>query len=268
MTVSDYTFLKRLAKRQETLTKEIAKREKRLKKAPDGNLKIIKNRENYQYYQRQKGEPMGKYIKKENEKLITALAQKRYDEKYIAVAKEEVKNIKAFLDKYQKKTSLISAEFPWEIKNKIDIAEMTYDEYALCWQNIVYQPKKIDDGVPFHVTKRGERVRSKSEELIANLLYANGIAYRYECPVRIFNGELRYPDFTILNPQTGKVVFWEHLGMVDNAEYVEKNLKKFRDYEKTGIFLGEELLVTVETQQMPLNSKGIEAFICKHFGKN
>ncbi len=76
------------------------------------------------------------------------------------------------------------------------------------------------------------------------------------------------PDFTILNPQTGKVVFWEHLGMVDNAEYVEKNLKKFRDYEKTGIFLGEELLVTVETQQMPLNSKGIEAFICKHFGKN
>ena len=56
--------------------------------------------------------------------------------------------------------------------------------------------------------------------------------------------------------------------MVDNAEYVEKNLKKFRDYEKTGIFLGEELLITVETQQMPLNSKGIEAFISKHFGKD
>ena len=40
---------------------------------------------------------------------------------------------------------------------------------------------------------------------------------------------------------------------------------KLREYEKSGIFLGKELIATLETQQMPLNTKYIEAFIVKHF---
>ncbi len=49
-----------------------------------------------------------------------------------------------------------------------------------------------------------EKVRSKSEAFIADTLYEFGIPYRYEYLVRMVNGELRYPDFTLLKVRTEK----------------------------------------------------------------
>ncbi|SDB40656.1 hypothetical protein [Butyrivibrio sp. INlla16] len=183
-----------IIEREKNLTQEIEKRKKRLNKYPEGDLKIIRNRNSYQYYKRNKGEPNGEYIHKD-------------------------------------------------------------------------KPKGIDEGVPFHITARGEQVRSKAEEMIANALFSRSIPYKYECPVTLYNGEIRHPDFTILNTHTRKVVLLEHLGKVDDTDYISWNLKKLRDYEKTGIYLGEELLITMETQKMPLTTQNIEDFLDKHFGK-
>ncbi len=256
-----------IIEREKNLTQEIEKRKKRLNKYPEGDLKIIRNRNSYQYYKRNKGEPNGEYIHKDKPKTILELAQKRYDVKYISSAEKELKLLHSFLNHYNFNPAGISESFPWEIKTKMDIAEMTDEEYAIYWQNIEYKPKGIDEGVPFHITARGEQVRSKAEEMIANALFSRSIPYKYEYPVTLYNGEIRHPDFTILNIHTRKVVLLEHLGKVDDPDYISRNLSKLRDYEKTGIYLGEELLITMETQKMPLNTQNIEDFLDKHFGK-
>jgi hypothetical protein len=56
-----------------------------------------------------------------------------------------------------------------------------------------------------HRTERGELVRSKSELVIADKLYARGIDYAYEQPLVLPNGHIRYPDFTIADQARGGV---------------------------------------------------------------
>ena len=62
-----------------------------------------------------------------------------------------------------------------------------------------------------HTTLAGHKVRSKSEVIIANLLYTNHIPYRYEAALAL-NELTVYPDFTILHPTTQQFFYWEHFG--------------------------------------------------------
>ena len=67
------------------------------------------------------------------------------------------------------------------------------------------------------MTLRGERVRSKSEAMIADTLYRLKIPYKYECPLTIRrktgtsrNTKTIYPDFTCLNVRLRQEFVWEH----------------------------------------------------------
>ena len=68
-------------------------------------------------------------------------------------------------------------------------------------------------------------MRSKSEVIIANLLHARGIEYRYEEPLEI-DGLTKYPDFTIEDDNTGRTYYWEHLGMLSDERYRKKVARK------------------------------------------
>ena len=61
-------------------------------------------------------------------------------------------------------------------------------------------------------------MRSKSEVIIANLLHANRINYRYEEPLEV-GGLTKLPDFTIVDDNTGERYYWEHLGMLSDGAY-------------------------------------------------
>lgn len=50
-------------------------------------------------------------------------------------------------------------------------------------------------------------------------------------------------------------MYWEHLGMMDDDSYVEKALQKIASYEQNGFFPGENLILTYETRQNPINQK-------------
>ena len=67
-------------------------------------------------------------------------------------------------------------------------------------------------------TSKGDKVRSKSEIIIANLLFEHGIDYEYELPLVFANGTSICPDFTIMLSD-GSKVFWEHLGMLGLESY-------------------------------------------------
>lgn len=115
-------------------------------------------------------------------------------------------------------------------------------------------------------TLRGEDVRSKSELIIANLLYHHEIEYEYE-GVLEFNGEIRRPDFVIENEDTGETYFWEHLGMLNNRKYRESWERKKQWYLKNGITAeggkNGTLIVSEDNRKGGISSQDIEEKIKK-----
>jgi len=86
-----------------------------------------------------------------------------------------------------------------------------------------------------HRTERGDLVRSKSELVIADKLHARGIDYKYEQPLVLSNGHVRYPDFTITDHARGITFYWEHLGMLDDPGYRTRWERKRAEYINAGI---------------------------------
>jgi ATP-dependent exoDNAse (exonuclease V) alpha subunit len=106
----------------------------------------------------------------------------------------------------------------------------------------------LEDGL-IHRTRRGELVRSKSEVIIANELYAQGIDYyEYESPLKLPSGETRYPDFTIVDDDTGETFYWEHLGLLHNPDYAARWNRKLAAYRAAGIFPYNEVAEADEVQ--------------------
>ena len=92
----------------------------------------------------------------------------------------------------------------------------------------------LEDGL-IHRTERGDLVRSKSELVIADKLYARDIEYAYEQPLVLPNGRTRYPDFTIADHARGVTFYWEHLGMLDDPAYSARWERKRAEYLEAGI---------------------------------
>ena len=109
-------------------------------------------------------------------------------------------------------------------------------------------------------TLKGDIVRSKSELIIADRLWLNGIPYKYECPIMI-NGQIIHPDFTILRRSDNKILYLEHCGMVDKPEYAESMVNRINDYNKEGITLGDRLFLSMETSATPLDVTAIDNLI-------
>ena len=93
-----------------------------------------------------------------------------------------------------------------------------------------------------HMTDRGDRVASKSELLIANMLFARKIPYEYE--VDVVAGGLTYKADFVVWDREGKKYYWEHAGMMDDPQYEKKFRNKLRAYELVNIRLQENLIVT------------------------
>lgn len=149
-------------------------------------------------------------------------------------------------------------------QNLIIPIKQTDEQFVEAWLSEPYEPR----GIPFdkteYYTDRNERVRSKSEILIANALNKFNVPYKYECPIYTRELGVIHPDFTALNVKRRKQIYWEHLGKMDDEEYARDNTYRINVYEKNGIFAGENLIVTWETSTMPLDIKLMEDKI-RHF---
>jgi hypothetical protein len=96
------------------------------------------------------------------------------------------------------------------------------------------QQRVLEDGL-IHRTERGDLVRSKSELVIADKLFARDIDCGYEQQLVLPNGRVRYPDFTITNHARGVRFYWEHLGMLDDPGYRLRWETKRAEYVAAGI---------------------------------
>lgn len=115
-----------------------------------------------------------------------------------------------------------------------------------------------------HYTISGHTVRSKSEVLIASCLHMHQVPFRYEAALEI-GGKILYPDFTMLHPQTGEILYWEHFGLMDDAVYRNNALEKLATYGNNGIHPGGNLILTYEISDAPLSIREVEAIVRLRF---
>lgn len=124
-----------------------------------------------------------------------------------------------------------------------------------------------------HRTRQGDRVRSKSEVIIADLLFGKGIPYSYERRLIGIDGSSRLPDFTIDDAESGLRVYWEHLGMLQDPAYQQRWERKLEWYRGQGIVEDAYgggpngiLIVTRDDEHGGIDSAAIEAIVQRVFG--
>lgn len=178
-----------------------------------------------------------------------------------AIPKNEVKQIKEKIEimKHQKKTLRELILFRKEIQKVLRIFDKSTEEILKeeeqkeldrVNQQIARQKAKQMAARKWHqenykhITDRGEFVASKSEVLIANILFARGISYEYEKMLMIEDKKV-FPDL-FLHSRKGEEIVWEHAGLLDNPEYASRFEEKLKLYEKAGYVRTKNLIITQE----------------------
>ena len=250
--------IQKLEKEKQILSQFKEKIESMLNTAPEGGLVIRTKRGKPQYYWSRAGKAES-YIKYNQIDFVKKLAQKSYFvnlQKHIA---NQLQAIQSFLESYsQISIDDIYEQLPDKRKELVDPIVLTDEQYRKQWQESHYTGKGFavnDDEI---ITEKGERVRSKSEKMIADKLYMMDIPYKYEYPISLSSYGIVYPDFVVLNTIERKEVIIEHFGMMDNPEYSKNAVQKIEMYIKNGYIPGKNLILTFETSKKSLNIQMLE----------
>ena len=253
-------MLKMIGRELQRIQDIIAEAERILDNSPEGKLRCAINKGCYQYY-------LGKtYLGKGKREFAQKIAQKEYCEKLkIEIVKYE-RILKQLNDLYaERDLGHIYEELHPGRKMLFQPLVKPVEDVKRDFENIIYLGKPFDENDRTeYYTIKGERVRSKSEKIIADELYRFGIACKYEMPLelKVWNKSIViYPDFIALNQRTGKQWIIEHLGMMTNMTYYENTMFKLDTYEKNDILIGRDLIILHETSSNPLNTKILAKYI-------
>lgn len=254
-----------LLEEQQKLEKIIKKARNNLIDAPTGTLRMSKSHNKLQYYRCTEEKKSGTYINMGNIEMARKLAQKAYDEKVLKVAEKRLLQIKKIVKDYsENEIEEIYCGERVERQELIKPIEPTWNQRIAEWKSKEYRGKGFREDTPIILTEKGERVRSKSEKILADYFFRNGIEYKYECPLYLKDIGVIYPDFTFLSRKTGQEIYWEHNGKVDEPVYARNMVRKIQEYENNGIFQGERLILTYETEQTVLNTSKIEQLVKRY----
>ena len=259
--------IKRLEQRQILLKNAIKVAEKDEKKFPEGKLRISRSDHQIRYYKVLDYTNLSEeYIPMDNVNIARNLAQKSYNKQFLKQARKEFDSIDKFIKRFKRKTAeSIFTNLSSERQKLVTPYIITDDLYAMKWQSQNFQSNPYMPENKKYDTIRGEKVRSKSEAILADMLYNLGIPYHYEKPLVMGRGVVRYPDFTILNTKNREEIYLEHLGLLDDEEYRRGCLNKLDEYRKNSIFPGKNLILTYETSDNPLDIKGIKEMLKELF---
>lgn len=243
-----------------------------LEEAPEGSVTCqIRNGKLYYYHQIKNpntGEWKKIYIKKTNQELAKQLVEKEYLEKAKAVLDEQERILRIFQENYNEKA--LEQYYESLPKERKQLVEPLTDSVSRKMKEWLEETYEVYDAYPEnkkYETDRGEMVRSKSEVIIANLLYQHKqmIDYKYERPLKLYTKDkkeiLIHPDFTIINKETGKIYYYEHAGKMDEPYYANEFVKKINTYIENDLLPGRDVIVTYETLAMPLNIKTVKCWL-------
>lgn len=238
-------------RREISLTKSLKKRFlEELKRLPEGKLYMKQERGTYRPYQRINGRE--NYLNRHRSEMIIGLANKKEIER----ALKKLENNAKLLEKLEREYTDIPDLMP-ETMDMVSthgqpmqktlqlLSKETLEKIAVRWLldhngNTDYLPERR-----IHRTSDGVYVRSKSELIIYEYLKSNGIPFVYEKPVMLQSQE-RYPDFTLVRKSDGKVLLWEHLGMMNDPGYFLTNIKKIYEYMENGYLPFKDMIISYD----------------------
>ena len=236
---------------------------KKLEKAPSGGLKCCRHGNSFFYYHTMSGKNNRSYIRSKDRKKAAALAQKEYFLKALRLAENELAQIdckcKSYPGKTYEETILEMSQGKRLLVNPIWLPDKEFFEQ---WQAQAYVGKGFteNDKDGFY-TEKGERVRSKSEVLIANTLSRFHVPYLYEYPLKINELGLIHPDFRVINIRTRHEFFWEHNGKMNDTTYGNGFANRYQKMIQNNFFPGYNLIMTFESGDYPLSQLVIDKTI-------
>ena len=230
---------------------------------PEGELYIRKDNGLHNYYQRfrrtgNRKKERRKGVKKDPE-LLNALVRKKYVTEALSILEKDLAATEQLLKVYilSDENSVMEGfvnKFP-ELAEGIYHGISDPQVWADEWRGI----SDFHDESLISTAADGTLRRSKGELLIGARLDQYKIPYRYEA---LAHPDLPYrPDFMISRPKDGKIFFWEHLGLVNDPEYMANCRKKFSAYETAGIVPWDNLIITYDQADGGINEKLIDAMI-------
>lgn len=258
------TFYNQLFTESQRLIDKINSINSKLKHFPPGKLICSRNGKYFNWFVRtSKGIT---HLPKSQKQLAEQLAQKKYLTTVLEDLSHEQKAIQLYLDyldSHPGQANLLLSDSS-AYKELLSSSFLPLSEELLKWSRTPYKTNPAYPENLVFKTISGHTVRSKSESMIALLLYQNKIPFRYECILQLTQKTL-YPDFTIRHPKTGKIYYWEHFGMIDKPDYRNNMLSSLRAYTSNGIYPSIQLLTTFETNDHPLDLCEVENIINRYF---
>lgn len=257
-------LIKLIADRYELITRTVKALEERLTSFPDGRLVVEKHKGGTHFILIVNGQNK-RYLSRKDNRLIEQLTQKEYIAKALRKARSEMKVLMKTLRSYP--DTVIEDVFeslPEERKKYVKSLVPGDDQYAAKWLAGPFKPKPFKKGSPEFYTLKGERVRSKSEVIIADRLFIKGIPYKYECPLKA-GKDVIHPDFTILRMSDREIIYHEHCGKMSDPEYTKDIPDRVNKYARNGIFQGDRLFYSFESADYPLDVKLLDDFIEKTY---
>ncbi len=234
----------------------------KLKDVPDIRVNVGKSNGCDQYYfvgDDKSNCPKLKYSKVSDRKLVKRIVQRDYE---VAINKKLL-DMRKRLDKFLRAYDLddIQKEFmklPYAKRKLITPLVESDEQYIERWllEHEGGQNTYPEEGQ--FITAKGERVRSKSEKIIADMFDKYQVPYKNEPMLKLQDLGIVYPDFIVLNVRQRKTYYWEHLGKISEPGYAVKNLNRILSYEKSGYLQGDNLIITMESMERPLDMRIVE----------
>lgn len=241
------------------------------KDAPEGFLNYQERNGKLFYYQmvqdKRNGRRKKTYIKRKDILLAKRLAQKSYYAQVEDVAEKNKAELERFIRRYDADGINEAYEMMSDVKQALILPILGSKEYALGkWKEQKGTNTASHPELRIYETHQGELVRSKSEVIIANALFQkkDELLYVYEAELALNVGVKKvifHPDFKVLNIRTGRIVYWEHFGMLDNPYYASDFTNKINTYINSGYILGKDLFISVETSEIPLDTRSVKRII-------
>lgn len=253
---------------------------------PAGNLISAKQGEKLRYFNARTVD--GRYLRKDitsNENEIKALARKGFLNRMLKFMRADLKKMQQLTREFQtfEADEIVSSmtsvyktlPLNWMIQYKeyegyenvlFDTALRTGASSHASermkihreWAKAPYDSSHFREEEKNKVTSRGLRMRSKSEVMIAEMLYQYGVPFRYE-QVLLLDGKTFAPDFTFQDAML-ELFYMEYCGMMADPEYVKRHMWKRDIYERNGIVPWKNIYYIYENNG-DINLREIRHFI-------
>lgn len=255
--------LKRMLISEYEKTKKILQNARdELEKMPEGKVRVYQRNKQYYIYDMTQNHKTGVYIKCKDREKAYQIIQREYCEKIAKKLEKRKKLVSQLLkDIDETDPAYIYEKFAKAKKPFINPYVLDAQTLVKHWESVEYEGKQFPEGLPEIYTEKGERVRSKTEKIIADKLLKENVPYRYEFPTRLRGFGTIYPDFTIFGVHSRNNIILEHFGMMDEPEYLDKAINKIQQYQLNGYVMGKTFFMTMESSRIPFDSRVLDGII-------